>query len=100
MNSEAGDRGKVRAYLLQSAETKRQVSEKCLDSIVAAADLIGETFRGGWRGEQSFLVSKLECRRPPSPRRRSSKGCPSHDLEAPQELHAILDFLIMGALSQ
>jgi D-sedoheptulose 7-phosphate isomerase len=47
VNPEAGDRGKVRAYLLQSAETKRQVSEKCLDSIVAAAALIGETFRAG-----------------------------------------------------
>lgn len=47
MNPEAGDRGKVRAYLLQSAETKRQVSEKCLDSIVAAAALMVETFRAG-----------------------------------------------------
>lgn len=38
---------KVRAHLLASAETKQQVAERCLDPILAAADLIAETFRRG-----------------------------------------------------
>lgn len=36
---------KVRAHLLESAEIKHQIAEKCIDSILAAADLITETFR-------------------------------------------------------
>lgn len=39
--------GTVRAHLLESAEIKRQVAEKCVDSILAAASLIAETFRVG-----------------------------------------------------
>jgi D-sedoheptulose 7-phosphate isomerase len=38
---------KARAHLLDSAEIKRKVAEKCLDSILAAAHLIAETFRSG-----------------------------------------------------
>lgn len=38
---------KVRAYLLESAETKRQVAAQCLDSILSAAALIAEAFRSG-----------------------------------------------------
>ncbi len=37
----------VQRYLLASAETKRQVSEKCVNTILDAADLISETFRSG-----------------------------------------------------
>jgi D-sedoheptulose 7-phosphate isomerase len=37
----------VRLYLLESAELKRQVAEQCLPSILAAADLIADTFRSG-----------------------------------------------------
>jgi D-sedoheptulose 7-phosphate isomerase len=33
--------------LTESAEVKRQVAEQCLGSLLAAADLIAETFRGG-----------------------------------------------------
>ena len=38
---------KVQAHLLGSAEVKRQMVETCVDSILAAADLIAETFRSG-----------------------------------------------------
>ena len=38
---------RVRAHLLESAEVKRQMIETCVDSILAAADLIAETFRSG-----------------------------------------------------
>jgi D-sedoheptulose 7-phosphate isomerase len=38
---------KTRTYLLESAETKRQVAEKCVHLILAAADLITATFREG-----------------------------------------------------
>jgi phosphoheptose isomerase len=38
---------KARARLLESAEVKCQVAEKCMDSILAAADLIADTFRLG-----------------------------------------------------
>jgi len=38
---------RVRAHLFESAEIKRQVVETCMNSILAAADLIAETFRSG-----------------------------------------------------
>ena len=38
---------RVRQYLIESAEVQRCVSEECTDSILAAADLIAETFRAG-----------------------------------------------------
>ena len=37
----------VQVHLLESGEVKRQIAEKCTDSILAAADLIAETFRSG-----------------------------------------------------
>jgi D-sedoheptulose 7-phosphate isomerase len=37
----------VRAHLLESAEIKHRVAEKCGDSILAAARLIADTFRSG-----------------------------------------------------
>lgn len=37
----------ARIHLLESAEIKRQIAETCIDSILAAADLITETFRSG-----------------------------------------------------
>lgn len=40
-------RRRVQAHLLESAEIKRKVADKCLDSILAAAQLIAETFRSG-----------------------------------------------------
>jgi D-sedoheptulose 7-phosphate isomerase len=40
-------REKVRAYLHESADLKRQVAETCTDSILAAARLIAEAFRAG-----------------------------------------------------
>ena len=40
-------RNTVRAHLLESAEVKRQMVERCVDSILTAADLIAETFRSG-----------------------------------------------------
>jgi phosphoheptose isomerase len=40
-------RNTVRAHLLESAEVKRQMVERCVDSILAAVDLIVETFRSG-----------------------------------------------------
>jgi D-sedoheptulose 7-phosphate isomerase len=38
---------KVQAHLLESAEVKRQISGKCIDSILAAAKLIADTFKSG-----------------------------------------------------
>jgi len=38
---------RARTHLLESAEVKRRVVETCLDSILAAAELIAETFRSG-----------------------------------------------------
>ena len=38
---------KARTHLLESAETKRQIAEKCVDSILAAAHLIADAFRSG-----------------------------------------------------
>jgi len=38
---------RVRAHLLESAEVKRQMVETCVDSILAAADLIAEAFQSG-----------------------------------------------------
>ena len=38
---------RVRAYLQKSADLKREVAEKCLDSVVSAAGLIAEAFRSG-----------------------------------------------------
>ena len=37
----------ARARLLESAEVKRQVAENCIEAILAAADLIADTFRSG-----------------------------------------------------
>lgn len=37
----------LRAYLLESIDVKRRVLDKCADSIVAAADLLVDTFRSG-----------------------------------------------------
>lgn len=37
----------VREYLLESAETKRRVSERCVESILRAADIITQAFRSG-----------------------------------------------------
>ena len=47
MSNVAGKKDQVRAYLLESAETKREVSNRCLDSIVAASELIAGAFRSG-----------------------------------------------------
>jgi phosphoheptose isomerase len=38
---------RAQAHLIESAEIKRQTAEKCIDSIVAAASLIADTFRSG-----------------------------------------------------
>lgn len=40
-------RDRVRSHLIESADVKRQVSEKCTDSILSAAELIAGTFRSG-----------------------------------------------------
>ena len=37
----------VQAHLLETAEVKRQMAEQCVDSILAAAQLIAETFQWG-----------------------------------------------------
>jgi phosphoheptose isomerase len=47
MNPDIDCTNKVRGHLLQSAEVKRQVSEMCTDSILAAAGLISAAFRSG-----------------------------------------------------
>src|SRR5439155_11930729 len=41
------EKARARARLLESAEVKRQVAEQCMDSILAAANLIADTFRLG-----------------------------------------------------
>ena len=46
-NENPGAKRRVQAHLLESAEVKRQMVETCVDSILAAADLIVETFRSG-----------------------------------------------------
>ena len=38
---------RARAYFQASADLKRAVAEKCIDSILAAANLVTETFRAG-----------------------------------------------------
>lgn len=38
---------RAQAHLLESADIKRKVAEKCIDSILTAADLITETFQSG-----------------------------------------------------
>ena len=38
---------RARSHLLESAELKQQVIQECLDSIIAAAQLIGGAFRDG-----------------------------------------------------
>lgn len=38
---------RAQAHLLESAETKRKVLEKCMESILTAANLIAETFQSG-----------------------------------------------------
>lgn len=40
-------RESVRAQLIESAELKRKVARECLDSIIAAADLVAGVFRSG-----------------------------------------------------
>jgi len=40
-------RRRAQAHLLESVEIKRKVAENCLDSILAAAQLIAEAFRSG-----------------------------------------------------
>ena len=47
MNPDVDFAGRARARLLESAEVKRQVSDECIDTILAAADLIANTFRSG-----------------------------------------------------
>ena len=47
MSSADGHREEVRDYLLQTAEIKKSVAEECIDSILGAADLIGQSFRSG-----------------------------------------------------
>jgi D-sedoheptulose 7-phosphate isomerase len=47
MKSDVGYSTEVRAHLIESAEVKRQVSETCIDSILAAASLIADTFLSG-----------------------------------------------------
>ena len=42
-----GLNSRAREYLQESADLKRGVAEKCLDSILAAAALIAESFRAG-----------------------------------------------------
>jgi phosphoheptose isomerase len=47
MSPDAERRETTRAYLHQSADTKRRTAEVCDDAIIAAADLIAQTFRAG-----------------------------------------------------
>jgi phosphoheptose isomerase len=42
-----GPHQRARAYFQESADLKRAVAENCIDSILAAANLIAETFRAG-----------------------------------------------------
>jgi D-sedoheptulose 7-phosphate isomerase len=62
----------VRAHLLASAELKREIAEHCLDSIVAAARLVADTFRsngklllcgnGGSAADCQHMVGELVSR--------------------------------------
>ena len=47
METEVDHAAQARAFLLESAEVQRLVSERCVDSIAAAANLIADTFRSG-----------------------------------------------------
>ncbi len=47
MSTDSPRRQIARAYLLASADTKRQAAEACSDAILAAADLIADAFRAG-----------------------------------------------------
>lgn len=47
LNIKTNQHQKVQSHLLESAELKQQIAQNCLDSIVAAAQLIAETFLGG-----------------------------------------------------
>ena len=47
MRSSVSHQSRVKQYLLESADVQRSVSEECTDSILAAADLIAESFRSG-----------------------------------------------------
>jgi len=47
MDEEKAPRDRIQAYLRQSADLKRVVAEDCADSILAAANLIADTFRAG-----------------------------------------------------
>ena len=47
MSIDSEHRDTVKSHLRESAELKNQVAEKCLDSIVAAVNLIATTFRKG-----------------------------------------------------
>ena len=40
-------RSRIQTHLLKSAEVKRQMADTCVDSILAVADLITDTFRSG-----------------------------------------------------
>ena len=37
----------ARAYMLQSAKVKKQVADKCMESLIEASDLITDTFQSG-----------------------------------------------------
>lgn len=62
----------IQTHLTESAKVKRQVAEKCLDSIVAAARLIADTFRsagklllcgnGGSAADCQHMVAELVSR--------------------------------------
>jgi D-sedoheptulose 7-phosphate isomerase len=47
MQSDCNHLERAQAHLLESANIKRQVAEKCLDAILTAAALIAGTFRSG-----------------------------------------------------
>lgn len=47
MSSSADLHSRARAYLIESGEVKRRTVEKCIDSILSAANLIADTFRAG-----------------------------------------------------
>lgn len=47
MQPDADHLQRARAHLLESADIKRQTSEKCLDAILAAAKLITDTLQAG-----------------------------------------------------
>src|SRR5437870_10384753 len=47
MSADAERRETTRAYLRESADIKRRTGEECEDAILAAADLIAQSFRAG-----------------------------------------------------